>query len=249
MAGNVLIVGASRGIGLEFVHQHLQQPEFSRVFAACRSPQQTLRLEALNREYPNRLRILPLDLLDDTSIAGAIAAIQDEVPRLHRVINCAGVLHSPTLQPEKRLAQVHRTALERSFGVNAFGPILLAQACEVLLHHDEPSLFASLSARVGSIGDNRLGGWYSYRAAKAAQNMLIRTLALEWQRRRRNTICLLLHPGTTDTDLSAPFQANVPPERLFTPERTVQQLMAILERATLADSGRFLAWDGQEIPW
>lgn len=249
MAGNVLIVGASRGIGLEFVQQHLQQPEFSRVFAACRTPDQAPRLEALNREYPDRLRPLPLDLLDDTSIAGAIATIQSEVPRLHRVINCAGLLHGPTLQPEKRLSQVHRAALEQSFGVNAFGPILLAQACEDLLHHDQPSLFASLSARVGSIGDNRLGGWYSYRAAKAAQNMLLRTLALEWQRRRRNTICLLLHPGTTDTDLSAPFQANVPPERLFPPERTVRQLMTILDRITLADSGRFLAWDGQEIPW
>ncbi len=249
MAGNVLIVGASRGIGLEFVRRHLQQPQFSRVFAACRTSQKAPRLEALKQEHPDRLRTLPLDLVDDASIAEAIARLKDQVTRLHRVICCAGLLHDATMQPEKRLSQIRRAALEKSFAVNAFGPVLLAQACEDLLHHDEPSLFASLSARVGSISDNHLGGWYSYRAAKAAQNMLIRTLALEWQRRRRNTICLLLHPGTTATDLSAPFQATVPPEKLFTPERTVRQLMAILDRVTLADSGRFLAWDGQEIPW
>ena len=110
-------------------------------------------------------------------------------------------------------------------------------------------MFASISARVGSIGDNRLGGWYAYRAAKAAQNMFTRTLAIEWARSRRNVICVALHPGTTDTELSRPFQANVPPGKLFSADRTVRQLLAVIERLTPADSGHFLAWDGTEIPW
>jgi NAD(P)-dependent dehydrogenase (short-subunit alcohol dehydrogenase family) len=110
-------------------------------------------------------------------------------------------------------------------------------------------VFASISARVGSIGDNRLGGWYAYRGAKAAQNMFTRTLAIEWARTRRNVICVALHPGTTDTELSRPFQANVPPEKLFAPGRTVHQLLEVIDRLTPADSGSFLAWDGSPIPW
>jgi len=110
-------------------------------------------------------------------------------------------------------------------------------------------VFANISARVGSIGDNRLGGWYAYRGAKAAQNMFTKTLAIEWARSRRNVICVALHPGTTDTDLSRPFQANVPAGKLFTPERTVRQLLEIIDRLTPADTGRFLAWDGGGIPW
>jgi NAD(P)-dependent dehydrogenase (short-subunit alcohol dehydrogenase family) len=110
-------------------------------------------------------------------------------------------------------------------------------------------VFASISARVGSIGDNRLGGWYAYRGAKAAQNMFTRTLAIEWARSRRNVVCVALHPGTTDTDLSRPFQANVAPDKLFDRGRTVRQLLAVIDRLTPADTGRFYAWDGSEIPW
>jgi NAD(P)-dependent dehydrogenase (short-subunit alcohol dehydrogenase family) len=110
-------------------------------------------------------------------------------------------------------------------------------------------VFASLSARVGSIGDNRLGGWYAYRASKAAQNQLIRTFALELARRNPKACCLLLHPGTVDTALSAPFQAHVPTEKLFSVERASCQLLHIIAGSTPADSGRSIAWDGQDIPW
>ena len=118
-----------------------------------------------------------------------------------------------------------------------------------LLAHADRAVFASLSARVGSIEDNRLGGWYAYRASKAAQNMYTRTLAIEWARSRRNVICVALHPGTTDTDLSRPFQGNVPEGKLFGVERTVAQLLAVIDRLQPADTGQFLAWDGERIPW
>jgi len=247
---HALVQGASRGIGLEFVRQLLAHPAVGRVFAGCRAPDRADELVALAAREP-RLRILPLDVSDEASIALAAAAVAKVTDRLHLVVNCAGILHDgpASLAPEKRLADVRPEALAASFAVNAFGPLLVAKHFERLLAHRERAVFASISARVGSIGDNRLGGWYAYRGAKAAQNMFTKTLAIEWSRSRRTVVCVALHPGTTDTDLSRPFQANVPAGKLFSPERTVRQLLEVIDRLTPTDSGRFLAWDGSEIPW
>ncbi len=192
---------------------------------------------------------IPLDLADDGSLATLAARAAGELAPLRVVINSAGLLHDGAIQPEKRLSQVNRQALERSFAVNAFGPLLLAQAIEAALPRDRPVHFASLSARVGSISDNRLGGWYAYRAAKAAQNQLLRTLAIEWQRRLPQACVTLLHPGTTATPLSAPFGRSVPPTALFSPERAAAHLLDVLEGQTAASSGAFLAWDGRPVPW
>ena len=167
---------------------------------------------------------LPLDLEDEASLTRFTALAAERLAPLRLVICTAGLLHDGALQPEKRLNQVRRSHLQRSFAVNAWGPLLLAQAIEPLLPRDAPTHFASLSARVGSIADNRLGGWYAYRAAKAAQNQLLTTLALEWRRRLPQACVTLLHPGTTATALSDPFRGMVPPERLFTPQRAAQQL-------------------------
>jgi len=247
---HALVQGASRGIGLEFVRQLLAQPATGRVFASCRAPDWAAELLALAAGDP-RLQLLPLDVSDEASIARAAATVAGVTDRLHLVVNCAGILHGgpASLAPEKRLADVRPEALTASFAVNAFGPLLVAKHFERLLGHRERAVFASISARVGSIGDNRLGGWYAYRGAKAAQNMFTRTLAIEWSRSRRNVVCVALHPGTTDTDLSLPFQGNVPAGKLFSPERTARQLLEVIDRLTQADTGRFLAWDGSEIPW
>jgi NAD(P)-dependent dehydrogenase (short-subunit alcohol dehydrogenase family) len=194
-------------------------------------------------------RHLPLDLSDDRSIERFSAAAGGRLACLRLVIHTSGLLHDGELQPEKRLSQVRRCWLERSFAVNAYGPLLLARAVEPLIPRDVPSRFASLSARVGSIGDNHLGGWYAYRAAKAAQNQLLRTLALEWRRRRPLTCVSLLHPGTTATALSAPFRGGVVPEKLFSAERAAGQLLDVLAGQRPEHSGAFLAWDGSAIPW
>jgi NAD(P)-dependent dehydrogenase (short-subunit alcohol dehydrogenase family) len=165
------------------------------------------------------------------------------------LINASGLLHAPGIEPEKLLEHVDAAALRQLFEVNAHGPILLARALLPWLVRKRRIIYASLSARVGSIDDNRLGGWYGYRASKAAQNQLLKTLAIELRRRNPEAIVLVLHPGTTDTHLSRPFQRNVAPGKLFSPDFVASRLMAIIEAAESDNSGRFIAWDGEEIPW
>ena len=140
-------------------------------------------------------------------------------------------------------------ALERAFRINATGPALVAKHFLPLLARDRKAAFAALSARVGSIEDNRLGGWHAYRASKAALNMLIRTLAIEMARRRPQALCVALHPGTVDTALSAPFQGGLAAEQLFPPQVAAARLLAVLDRLEAADSGRLFAWDGAAIPF
>jgi NAD(P)-dependent dehydrogenase (short-subunit alcohol dehydrogenase family) len=249
--GNVFIQGGSRGLGLGFVRLCLAEPKVGRVIAACRAPATASALAQLAAQQPGRLTVVALDASDESSIAAAAAATADGVARLHLVVNCAGVLHDAArgMRPEKRLADLSADALARAFAVNAIGPLLVARHFEPLLAHGERAVFASLSARVGSIEDNRLGGWYAYRASKAAQNQYTRTLAIEWARSRRNVICVALHPGTTDTDLSRPFQGNVPAGKLFDVDYAVTHLLQVIDRLQPADNGQFLAWNGDRIPW
>ncbi|MEB3256136.1 MAG: SDR family NAD(P)-dependent oxidoreductase [Synechococcaceae cyanobacterium] len=232
--GQALVVGRG-GIGralLAALPRHCPQLE---LWSAGRDPQEE--------------RHLRLDLGDDASLAAFARLAAQHLPNLRLVIHTSGLLHDDQQQPEKRLAQVRRDWLERSFAINAWGPLLLAQALEEKLPRGLPCRFASLSARVGSIGDNRLGGWYAYRAAKAAQNQLLTTLALEWRRRRPLTSVTLLHPGTTATPLSEPFRGGVAPERLFSAETAAEHLLTVLAGQRPEHSGAFLAWDGQPIPW
>ena len=203
--------------------------------------------------------MLPLDVTDEGSIESAAAAVGAATDHVDLVLNAGGVLHIPgEMMPETALARVSQHALATCFAVNAAGPILVGRAFAPLLvaaakaggaTADRPAVLASISARVGSISDNSLGGWHSYRASKAALNALTKTVAVEFGRKRQAVAALVLHPGTCETDLSAPFRANVPAGKLFTVQRGASQLLDVIDRATLADNGRFFAWDGQEIPW
>ncbi|MGL5035114.1 MAG: SDR family NAD(P)-dependent oxidoreductase [Microcystaceae cyanobacterium] len=242
---NVLIIGASGGIGLAFVHQFLTRP--TRIFATYRHPNQTL--QDLQTQYRDRLVCLPLEITEETQIIQTLAQIKENVNNLHWVINCVGLLHGENFQPEKSLGYLQAEQLQQYFAVNSIAPVLLAKHLLPFFQHSERSIFATISAKVGSIGDNYLGGWYGYRASKAALNMLMRTTAIEYKRRAKSAIVVTLHPGTTDTELSKPFQRNVPPEKLFKSDRTARQLLTVLDNLGLEDSGKFFSWDGTVLPW
>lgn len=245
---HALVVGAAGGIGLALAHALAAHPQVERLFLAARAPRREA-LHALERAHPERVVALEADITSEADLERLTETVRRTVPSLHLAVNATGLLHDETLHPEKTVANVTLTSLQRSFAVNAFGPILLARALLPLLRHGEPAVFASLSARVGSIGDNRLGGWYGYRAAKAAQNQFLKTLAIELARLNPRSVVLALHPGTTDTPLSQPFQANVPPGRLFTPADAAARLLDVIAARTPADSGGFFAWDGSVVPW
>ncbi|GLR67658.1 SDR family oxidoreductase [Acidocella aquatica] len=187
----------------------------------------------------------PLNLEDEASIAAAAAASLGRPPTL--IIDATGFLHGGGFMPEKTFAALSPEHMARSFAINAIGPALLLKHFLPLLPRGERAVFVSLSAKVGSIGDNQSGGWYSYRAAKAALNQIIHTAAIELRHKRPDAICLAMHPGTVSTPLSAPFAKtglNVRP-----PEEAAAGMLSVISRLTPADSGKFLAYNGAELPW
>lgn len=249
MTINALVVGATQGIGLAFVQRLLVDNRVKHLFATYRSKQTAEKLLALASQHPDRLHLIKLDIVDEEQIESGLASVKLIAPNLHIAINCVGLLHNQQQQPEKALRQLNSKNLLTYFQINSIGSVLLAKHLLGLLKHTEPSIFATISAKIGSIGDNRIGGWYGYRASKAALNMFLKTSAIEYSRRSPKTILVMLHPGTTDTRLSKPFQRGVAPEKLFSTERTVTQLFRVLENVTIKDSGEFFSWDGSRLPW
>lgn len=185
-----------------------------------------------------------VDLTNPASIERAAAALTTP-PDL--VFIATGVLHGEGLSPEKANSQLSAEALTTAFAVNTIGPALIARAVLALMPRGRKTVLAALSARVGSIADNRLGGWHSYRASKAALNQLIRTMAIEQARRNPEQILLALHPGTVDSGLSKPFQKGV--KTLFTPEQSARHLLRVIDAATPAQSGLLIDWQGEVIPF
>jgi len=246
---NALVIGASQGIGLGFVHHLLQKSDIKTIYATYRSIDTAIGLLALAEQHPTRVRCIAVDVTQEAQIESCCEQIQATGNQIHWVINCVGILHEQELQPEKGLRQLNAEQLTWYFQVNSIGAALWAKHLLPLLKHEDRSIFATLSAKIGSIGDNRLGGWYGYRASKAALNMFMHTAAIEYRRRSPQTIVVTLHPGTTDTKLSKPFQQNVPPEKLFSVDRTVTQLSAVLDGLSKDNSGQFFSWDGSQLPW
>lgn len=246
---NTLVVGATQGIGLGFVEALVRNPNAGRIFCTYRKPSTADRLFTLQREHPDRLECLQVDVTDETQIASALRQVQDSVKELHLALYCVGILHDDDLAPEKSLRHINSENLIRSFQINSIGAVLVAKHLVPLFKKGGHSVFACISAKVGSIDDNRLGGWYGYRASKAALNMFLRTTAIEYRRRCPKTIVVALHPGTTATRLSEPFQQNVPPEQLFSVEHTVHLLSGVITKLEMSDSGEFYSWNGSQLPW
>ena len=184
------------------------------------------------------------------SIEKAIEQLaQHNYAPITRVFVCNGILHSQSIKPEKRLEDFDAQAFIDVITSNSLTPMLWIQKLTPLLTGKSPCKFVLFSARVGSISDNRLGGWYSYRASKAALNMMVKTAAIELARRAKNIKLIAFHPGTTDTPLSKPFQKNVPVNKLFTAEFVAKQLLAIVEEAPLDQTASYLDWQGDTINW
>ncbi len=222
-----LILGATGAIGGALTAQLTADPRCAQVVALSRHS-----TPAIDLEQPQ-------------SIAAAAVALRPQGP-WHLIVVATGMLSGPTGGPEKRLTDLNATHLAASFATNTIGPALVLAHFAPQLAKGERSLLAVLSAKVGSIGDNRLGGWYSYRASKAALNMLLKTAAIEVARTHPQAVLAALHPGTVDSALSAPFrgaQIGRPPAA------AAQDLLAVLDRLQPQDSGGFWAYDGQRLPW
>ena len=245
---NALVCGANRGIGLALCAELLAREDVSQVWAVARNAQRCDALTALARTHAGRLTLLDCDARDETALANLAAELGRTCRHLHLVISTLGILHQEGAKPEKSLLQLDLASLQASFTTNAHAPILLLKHLLPLLRK-APSTFAALSARVGSISDNRLGGWYSYRASKAALNQLLHTASIELKRLNPASTILALHPGTTDTELSRPFQGNVPEGKLFEPAFAAQCILDLVARHGPADSGGFWGWDGRPIDW
>lgn len=238
---NVAIVGATGGLGGAFMGALEYCSAVSTIFALSRSNIIT---------DSNKIAWHHLDLEDKDSIVSAATAVQQSVKKLHLVILATGILHDgKRLQPEKSWRDIDGSAIEKTFRLNTIGPALVAKHFLPLLAHNQKSVFAALSARIGSIEDNHLGGWHSYRASKAALNMLLKNFAIELARHNPQAICIGIHPGTVDTGLSKPFQANVPKNKLFSPKFSAHRLLNVIDSVTACDSGTIIAWDGKNIPY
>lgn len=227
--GIAIVVGSSGGIGSALQERLLAQSRFSAVLGLGR------------RSSP------PLDLTDEASVAVVARHVAGLGADVRLVIDASGILHGDGLSPEKSWHDLDAAQMARAFAVNAIGPALLMKHFLPLLPRQGRSVFATLSARVGSIGDNRLGGWYSYRASKAALNQLVRTASIELARRQPAALCVALHPGTVATSLSSPFvKAGLDVQ---TPEQAAGRLLDVIDRLPPGSSGGFFDHRGDPVPW
>lgn len=227
--GAAMVIGSGGGLGRAFVDALEASGAFARVFAF------------------NRRSAPPIDVTDEASITTAMQRVADAGLPLRLVIVATGILHGANFKPEKSWRDLDPIAISHVLTVNTIGPAIVAKHALPLLPSSGKAVFAAVSAKVGSISDNRLGGWHSYRASKAALNQILKTLSLELARKKPEAVCLALHPGTVDTALSAPFSKKGLP--LQAPAESVAKLLSVIDQSTPADNGAFLSYDGDMLPW
>lgn len=238
-----VLLGASGAIGCALTQRLVESESFSKIYAIGRTVCQI---------WPaNHASITPIEINDycEKDIQAAAQRIRSGGNEINLALVATGMLHNADISPEKSLRQIDCNALKHLFTANTIVPIIFAKHFSRLMSKTQPAVLAAISARVGSISDNRLGGWYGYRASKSALNMLYKNLAIEMQRVNPNLIISLLHPGTTDTHLSKPFQANVAPEKLFSPQLSADYLYQVVQGLKKNDTGKFFGWDGKLIEW
>lgn len=270
----VLLIGGTSGIGKALLERMLEDNKVEQIFATyhrrrpianrsnIKDPDikepDTKSTDTENTDTKDKVVWLTMDVTSESSIKQTIEQISEHVDHIDWVINAVGLLHNGSHQPEKAVRQLDPDFFIDNMKVNALPSLLIAKYIKPLLqarlkagkpNEIEPAIYATISARVGSISDNKLGGWYSYRMSKAALNMGMKTLAIEWQRSLKNVCVAVMQPGTVDTPLSKPFQANVAKDKLFEPEQCADNLLTVLSQLTAEDTGCFVDWAGKPIEW
>jgi len=236
MTQHIAVFGAGGGIGKAFVNALLGANASNNVYAFS------------SKAQGQRANLTPIQLPDhsEQSIKAAVDSIPKDI-KFNLVIVASGFLHNEDVKPEKSLKDLSEQNFNALFQANTIFPTLLIKHLAPKLRRDQTSRFAILSARVGSISDNRLGGWYAYRASKAALNMIIKTASIELKRGNKKAAIVGLHPGTVDSGLSKPFQSNVAEGKLFTPEQSAGYLLNVISKLSSNDTGKCFAWDGSEV--
>jgi NAD(P)-dependent dehydrogenase (short-subunit alcohol dehydrogenase family) len=231
----VLVVGATGGIGSAFVEKIKQLDNNNVVIEVVRKKQHNHQIE--------------VDMLDEQSMTQCAQEIHNQHGSIDIILNTVGLLHSDDVMPERALKEITQDFLQKTFEANTFIPFMVSKYFIPLLSKENTSLIAFMSARIGSISDNNLGGWYSYRASKAALNMLIKTLSIELSYKNKNAICIGLHPGTVKTNLSDPFSEKIKAYKVFSKEESIDYLVNQINRVDQTFSGKLIDWKGDIIPY
>jgi len=243
-----LIFGAGHGIGLALVKILLKNENTCAVRALYRKKEKAQDLFGLQEKYPEKLYIVQIDANEEKELQSYANRLKEQDIKIDLMINCIGALDGESLLPERKLADISHASLTAAFKVNSIITPLIAKHFHSLLRHENTTCFVALSAKVGSIEDNQLGGWYAYRASKAALNMFIKNIALELKRNRQKTIVLAIHPGTTITELSKPHIKNTK-LKLHTPEETAKHILEVINKKSICETGSFYNWNGDKIKW
>jgi NAD(P)-dependent dehydrogenase (short-subunit alcohol dehydrogenase family) len=243
-----IIIGASGGLGAALCEKWQQDDAVDKVIAISR-----LAIPEDDIRNGSGFHFLQCDYSEDSinETCDSISSLLDTTSPgpVSRVCICNGILHNEHAWPEKRIEDISISAMQEVFTINSVIPLLWLKALLPLVKSKSDCVISVFSARIGSIGDNRSGGWYSYRASKAALNMLLKTAAIEYARRAKNVKLLAFHPGTTDTQLSKPFQGSVKKENLFTTDYVAEHLVDIMNNQTVDGELCFIDWEGKPIAW
>jgi NAD(P)-dependent dehydrogenase (short-subunit alcohol dehydrogenase family) len=236
MSKNIAIIGSSGAIGNAFVEHYIKDSSVENIFTFSRNA---------TDHVSEKVTSFEIDVESQDSIEKAAGQVKDHI--IDRIIIASGILHTENFGPEKSIKDLNYETFAKVYSINTIGPALIGRYFIPLMNKNEKSVIAFLSARVGSISDNSLGGWYSYRSSKTALNQIVKNFSIELKRINKNAIALALQPGTVESRFSEPFKKNVSKNKLFTPDYSVGMLSQVIESSSLNESGNLLSYDGEII--
>ena len=232
----VAVIGSSGAIGSAFVDHYINDQSINSIFSFSRS---SIGIDN------NKVKHFSIDIENENSVQDAAKSVEEI--NFDEIIIASGVLHTNEFGPEKSIKDLKADNILKILNVNTVGPTIIGKHFLPLLNKKNKSVMAFLSARVGSISENKLGGWYAYRASKSALNQIIKTFSIELKRTNPKAIIIGLQPGTVDSELSAPFKRSVSKNKLFSAEYSASQLLGVIERVDESSSGNLISWDGEII--